>query len=572
MAHQRPVNTTSTTNHVNPFYIEPSNRDQWDSGSNSYNNGTDWRYDDDLGDDDGDYYEEEQLLGGRAGGSSQQRETAGGGRRADDGGGGRGGREDMGEYGLHRRQGQQSGLSPRLCIAASLIFTLFFFILSSLTGSSDGDTRNHRGSGNGKSGGSPAAVPPPSPPDAGTASAELQPQETPSPPSQEGAPEDNNNSPSDGKEDAAAANNSTEVPANGAGNVTEKSGQGGEDSGDSDQQKEEQKEEEEDQQETPPANEAATAEPPQFQVIVLGERNSGLEALMRKAPACFDGGRQNSSVVFRSGYPRPGYWFQFVPPLMASKLEDGIRKNSTIVLYVVRHPATWTEAMRLRPLKMPDHYNRTADEPLPWRSFVDRPMSTTRPPQDASKKPSETCQLKFTYSEVMPCHAVSEDGSILVGNDTAATAADNEVDSAAVYELNIDGGGGSSKPFENLLQLRGAKIRHVLDGLPNREWLRQALVRKKVESPDGGQVEKTALFVVKYEDPKSVLSALKKVEQITGWSRTCQNDTELGLQSGDEDQQVSETLTSDPEYVRAITDRVDWDAEGMVGYAQDSQW
>lgn len=583
MAQQRPPN------HVNPFYIEPSSSSSNKTMRDRSWNG-DWRYGDvDLEDDvdyDPDYYysdddeyveREDLLLNGNAT------------------------NRDMGEYGRRRKRSGSDGggggghhrpqlLSPRLCVAASIVFMLFFVVLSSL--SSGGKTKTQSTD--------KPSVPPPNNTNS-TASSAL-PQQQPSSPSSSsssgGTTNTSNNAEdkattsaeeekeeAEKKESETTAETSSSATAAGDGN-------GSSSSSNADQTKDKPSDQEKEEEEQP-TNSANTTEQKQFHVIVLGERHSGLDQLLAQVSNCFStAGTSNNSTFttttrIQSGYVRPGYWFQYNPTGVLSeskrKEQQLLAKNSTIVLYAIRHPVSWFEAMRKQPIKMPNHYNydseTSSSQPLDWQSFINKPLTMDRPSKDSYKKPSESCQLSFEYSEVLPCHPVSITQSPddkngisieMIGNLSAP------VDSDAVYELKKDGGGKSSQPYDNILQLRTDKIKHVMQQLPNNDdgWLKQSLLRKKSPGDTDKAKEKMALFVVNYEQQRTVASAIKKIRSITEWKRTCEISDIIGLdqeQQGEKDNTLSSSLiTDDDEFIQAVSDLIDWDTERLVGYTEGS--
>jgi len=549
---------TKAARNLNPFYIEPPHqqRTTWDGDWQEYDD-----EDDEYGSLEDEIYQEERGLLG----------TGGENYYADDdgldayrrGGGGRLGAADSGANGALGRRGNRGGggrgggggggglsVSPRACVVVTVVF-LIFFVFVSLGG----------GGGQG-SGQKQPPLPSPTVPSPGAPAS--------SPASAQQPPTATGSGSSSGGGGQGAPSSPQQQPQN------EQPGGGSSDANS--------------QPSNPDEGKQQQQQPPQ-RVVILGERHSGLERLLERVSSCFadisSGDNEDSNNedagsfrlrrrIVQSGYVRPGYWFQWMPPFF-----EALPKNSTLMVYAVRHPIPWVEAMRLKPVFLLDHYNRTTMQRLPWGEFVQRPYTMPRPDRDSVKRPSESCQLKFTYSQVLPCHVVDQSGNIVeTSAKDAANSSDNSTAtgpgaSAAVYELP-DRKDGTMTPFENILQLRAAKLRHVMDELPSNTW-KHALVQGAGEAASQKQP-----IVVHYEQQDSaVWNAVQRISEIMGWEITCnpsdfseQDSAGGGGSTKDDDEQVLRTFSNPDgsEYAAAIRDLVDWDAEAAVGYSPDAPW
>jgi hypothetical protein len=279
---------------------------------------------------------------------------------------------------------------------------------------------------------------------------------------------------------------------------------------------------------------------PARQIIVLGERHSGVPWLVESLPACFKGGGDGakkgapSSVSVRSGWTREGYWFQ-------DPADGPVPRNSSVIVYAVRDPYEWVEMMRRDPINAPGHYNQTSGSPLAWRAFVGAEWSVQRPDRDYQQSPSHKCQLGFGYDQVVPCHA---------RNDTPQSRGN------PVYELEADGN-HDGRPYPSLLDLRAAKIRHVVLDLAAR-W-GDGLVALPSSSPPRRAAD--GLVLVRYENA-TLSSVLRGIRRATGWTYDCSRASAPPSRPP----RPSPPLSLEGEYRTYLTSRLDWEAERMVGY------
>jgi hypothetical protein len=424
--------------HVNPFYIEPSGRSEWDG---------DWIDDDD--DDDGDL-EEEGLLDQQYGSNGHHHPHRHSHRH-------RRGRDDDDEDDDSRDRWSKNPVSNRSVIIFLVLFAIVFVVLS-LSG---GNKKSNKGQHHGGSSGSHHATSPLS----------------------------------DHKNDDDAVLPGTSSTGN-----------------------------------------------PTRQIIVLGERHSGVPWLVENLPRCFGGGNDGDeavSVSVRSGWTREGYWFQ-------DPADVPVPRNSSVIVYAVRDPHAWVEMMRRDPIHAPGHYNRTSESPLPWREFLDSEWSMERPDRDYQQSPSQKCQLGFMYDQVIPCHQ---------GRNTSS-------DSNPVYELSP----GDGHAYASLFDLRAAKIRHVMLDLPAR-WKDGLVVL--ASSASSSSLRRDGLVVVLYENA-TLASVLRSIRRVTGWSYDCPSSATTGADGKSRIQSrppgLSPPLSLEDIYWDFVTSHLDWEAERMLGY------
>lgn len=258
---------------------------------------------------------------------------------------------------------------------------------------------------------------------------------------------------------------------------------------------------------------------------LVGERHSGTKWIYAHLQDCF-----GQDVSVRSGLTRWKHWFQEdgeYSTFMHGGTESEPGDRTTVVVAQFRNPFDWTEAMRVNPYHSPEHFG------LEWHEFVNKTWTMPRHGKDvglegtavnSSTSGTGTCLYDFRPDQVIPC---------LETENVIVDESGREVHS--VYEMQND---GSGEPFDNLLQLRAAKIRHFLS----------------IAHFAGVQ----DLFPVQYEvmTRNGTASLIRNLEQALGVKAKC-SPTEP----------VEPTIRPvSPEYVKWMNEHVDWEAEALIGY------
>jgi len=352
------------------------------------------------------------------------------------------------------------------------------------------------------------------------------------------------------------------------------------------------------------------------QIRLLGERHSGTTYLTRYLQGCFSKRHVVDFLV------RKKHWFQpsSASILRAAKLvdrnayaeatdlprfdpeyktwwdiaQDAYPKSffgNSLVLYVVRDPYQWMEAMRQRPWHWPNHLtifpkNQTtistmkyrpekegarrnrrlapqndpkrgrSDDIFPgavrvqksfvdhialnWDQFVRTPMRLLD--EDTSSSSSlKLCQKGFPKGSISPC----------VQNHTYVPASLSHIPIAflrhlpfsvqdAVYELQLNG-----QPFEHPLALRAAKIRNLLR--LEQAWNLGGFRLLRYEEMLGGT-----------DNGTNLRQLVEQIEQFLGVNSTCKPH-----------KVIPKTPYELPqEFLDWIIEHGDWEVEGRLGYTQ----
>ena len=315
-------------------------------------------------------------------------------------------------------------------------------------------------------------------------------------------------------------------------------------------------------------------------LVVVGERHSGVDYVFHQVL------QQQCGYYhgLKNGLTRPAYWFQYD--------NEGISvdpNRSYIFIYVVRNPYTWVEAMRLHP-NYHWHYNRTngPSQWAPWdpKTFLTTPWtvpansptmdgdllssSGQQPTESKRNTPSEpsSCQFGFTSQQVVPCQSSLPESTSLQERSLQQ----------AVYELNIsslegpEGHHSTAAPYDNLLKLRAAKIRHT--------WAFADSVRGNHDNN---------VIVVKYEDLNQPYTWVVQPVQHLLASQYDVNLNEQDWWKCKQPQSVrpfvfpQDTLSTDPDpaaalatiptpYIKSLTRRIDWAAEFKLFYFPVQTW
>jgi hypothetical protein len=275
-------------------------------------------------------------------------------------------------------------------------------------------------------------------------------------------------------------------------------------------------------------------------ISILGERNSGTRWMTKELRKCFP------QVEVKSELQRWKHWFQE---------DDGQEHLTTLVVAQFRDPYYWAEAMRHVPHHAPNHQHMSGDSKKEWMDFMTKDWTLgKRPKRDLELKNKDEhgiCYENFNYNELESCIEGSEtDPEYLAmfdkntGLNEFGYPKDDPHDFKAakpMYELRRD---GSGKPYDNLMEMRAAKIRNFLE-IKKWNWVKD-------------------LAVVRYEEmlAKGTESLIAQIEKIT----THDGVTQLERNCTPAAPQVRSKRVIDPDLVDWITANIDWKAENKIGY------
>ena len=240
-----------------------------------------------------------------------------------------------------------------------------------------------------------------------------------------------------------------------------------------------------------------------WQLILLGERHSGLHWLNDTIQKCFPTNLTVTTTLYR-----PGTFFQDDPHTTAPK----------IIIPIFVNVYDWIIALMDTPIYAPDHAN------LDWHQFTNRTWSTT-PSHDLG---ITKCQFNFHPNQVEPC---------LVQNDGAA------------YEYKDNGA-----PFDNILELRAAKISNFVNETATYQGVKKVIpvqYESLVEADDTGT--------------PGVIHILRQIKAVTGQDWKCHvlnSDTAVPYFApafGNHD-------TMDKDFIQWLNQHVEWTTENLVGY------
>jgi hypothetical protein len=242
------------------------------------------------------------------------------------------------------------------------------------------------------------------------------------------------------------------------------------------------------------------------QIVILGERVSGVPWLTKQLQGLYP------NITVTTTLQREGIWFQDPPNKPIPR---------TLIFAVFRNPYDWVEQMRLHPCFMPAHMDVNGLS-LPWKIFVEKEWAIERPQSDQPPLANETCQLGFSYDQVITCRA----------ND----APNDQLN--PIYELQ-DGG----TPFENIIALRAAKIKHIFREIP--QLFQDSLV--------------TAPIAIRYETD-NLLAYLKATPLLDFLDK----DLDANFHASPAPVADHENITM--EYIEWMNEHVNWKAETWLGY------
>ena len=282
-------------------------------------------------------------------------------------------------------------------------------------------------------------------------------------------------------------------------------------------------------------------------IVVLGERHSGAEWLMRRLDRIFP------DTLIEYGFEaRPGKWFQISPGI-----SSGVEKQ-TLVISVFLNPYDWVELMRQHPINAPTHKD------MEWPDFVTSLWERKRSNLDLSLTDTANakCSFGFSYDEIVPCN----------------TKRHIQSDSFPLYELHPHSSGtDAGTPYNSILGLRADKIKNFLsvaefDGVVGVIPIRyEDLVWDEATLDD----DDTFLQVRNTDDEESysrlpfpgIAGVLEKIRDQTSLVPDINAGWIIDEEGAFKAPQVGVGIQAlDPYYVKFLEDFVDWDVEGLVGY------
>ena len=282
-------------------------------------------------------------------------------------------------------------------------------------------------------------------------------------------------------------------------------------------------------------------------IVVLGERHSGAEWLMRRLDRIFP------DTLIEYGFEaRPGKWFQISPGI-----SSGVEKQ-TLVISIFLNPYDWVELMRQHPINAPTHKD------MEWPDFVTSLWERKRSNLDLSLTDTANakCSFGFSYDEIVPCN----------------TKRHIQSDSFPLYELHPHSSGtDAGTPYNSILGLRADKIKNFLsvaefDGVVGVIPIRyEDLVWDEATLDD----DDTFLQLRNTDDEESysqlpfpgIAGVLEKIRDQTSLVPDINAGWIIDEEGAFKAPQVGVGIQAlDPYYVKFLEDFVDWDVEGLVGY------
>jgi hypothetical protein len=247
------------------------------------------------------------------------------------------------------------------------------------------------------------------------------------------------------------------------------------------------------------------------QIVILGERVSGVPWLKEQLQGMYP------NITVTTKLQREGTWFQGPPDKPIPR---------TLIFAMFRNPYDWVEQMRLYPRFMPAHMEANG-LPLPWRSFLEKEWAIERPQWDQPPLANEACQLGFRYDQVITCRVTD------ASNDQLNP----------IYELQQDSG----TPFQNILALRTAKIKHIFRDIPH--MFQDSLV--------------TDPIAIRYETV-NLLAYLKATPLLAPLLDFLDKELDVTFTISPAPITDHENITM--EYIEWMNQHVNWTAETWLGY------
>mmetsp|Transcript_7340 Transcript_7340/g.15346 ORF Transcript_7340/g.15346 Transcript_7340/m.15346 type:complete len:409 (-) Transcript_7340:105-1331(-) len=262
-------------------------------------------------------------------------------------------------------------------------------------------------------------------------------------------------------------------------------------------------------------------------ISVLGERNSGTTWVYDHLGQCF-----NHTVPVRRRLSRYKHWFQHETDRKDRQYEG------SLVLAQFRNIFEWTRAMQATPHHAPAHLDIKD-----WREYVTKTWTMKRFGKDLNMTDDEKsgragpiCQEGFYYRDVITCHVRPYPDGYWDGKKHKHRFSEHQ----PFYEMRSD---GSGEPYDNVLEMRAAKIYNFLN-TTNFPWVED-------------------MWVLRYEDllKEGTANLIKSIEKVTGVKSNCTASPPQNRKKREIDKGLRKYLLSDK--------NVDWKAERMIGYTKN---
>ena len=266
-------------------------------------------------------------------------------------------------------------------------------------------------------------------------------------------------------------------------------------------------------------------------ISVLGERNSGTTWVYDHLGTCF-----NHTVPVRRRLTRYKHWFQHQTDRKDRQYEG------SLVLAQFRNIFEWTRAMQATPHHAPAHL-----DVKDWKEYVTKTWTMERVGKDLnmtddekSGKAGPICQEGFFYKDVITCHVRPYPDGYWDGTYDGKKRRHRYSEHQPFYEMRND---GSGEPYDNVLQMRAAKIYNFLDTV-SFPW-----------------VEDT--WVLRYEDllKEGTQHLIESIEKVTGVKANCTASPPQNRKKREIDPDLREYLLNEK--------NVDWKAEKLIGYEKE---
>lgn len=266
-------------------------------------------------------------------------------------------------------------------------------------------------------------------------------------------------------------------------------------------------------------------------ISVLGERNSGTTWVYDHLGTCF-----NHTVPVRRRLTRYKHWFQHQTDRKDRQYEG------SLVLAQFRNIFEWTRAMQATPHHAPAHL-----DVKDWKEYVTKTWTMERVGKDLnmtddekSGKAGPICQEGFFYKDVITCHVRPYPDGYWDGTYDGKKRKHRFSEHQPFYEMKND---GSGEPYDNVLQMRAAKIYNFLDTV-SFPW-----------------VEDT--WVLRYEDllKEGTQHLIESIEKVTGVKANCTASPPQNRKKREIDPDLRKYLLNEK--------NVDWKAEKLIGYEKE---
>lgn len=262
-------------------------------------------------------------------------------------------------------------------------------------------------------------------------------------------------------------------------------------------------------------------------ISVLGERNSGTTWVYDHLGQCF-----NHTVPVRRRLSRYKHWFQHETDRKDRRYEG------SLVLAQFRNVFEWTRAMQATPHHAPAHLDIRD-----WRKYVTKTWTMERFGKDLnmtedemSGKAGPICQEDFYYRDVVTCNVRPYPDGYWDGKKRKHRFSEHQ----PFYEMRND---GSGEPYNNVLEMRAAKIYNFLN-TTSFPWVED-------------------LWVLRYEDllKEGTKHLIESIEEVTGVKANCTASPPQNRKKREIDKDLRKYLLSDK--------NVDWKAERLIGYSKE---